>query len=162
MSNNLINLNTATEEELIELPGIAKGLAARIVQYREKVHPFEEVIELASVPGISERMVRELEGQVSISANGSKTDVGSTVVEQAESVVEEEMADDIADTDVPIEDVPLAEVDVDADMGEAIDSANIEESINRIPEVTLVSSLGEVVAEHAPIEEAPAEPAMDS
>lgn len=64
--NDPIDINLADEETLASLPGIGAALAARIVTYRETVHPFEEVIELAAVPGISERMVQELADLVTV------------------------------------------------------------------------------------------------
>jgi competence ComEA-like helix-hairpin-helix protein len=63
-----IDLNTADQETLDDLPGIGPALAARIVAYRENVHPFEEVIELTAVPGISEKMVREIEHLLEVKA----------------------------------------------------------------------------------------------
>lgn len=61
-----IDINEADEATLAALPGIGPKLAARIVAYRTAVHPFEELIELAAVPGISERMAREWAGQLSV------------------------------------------------------------------------------------------------
>lgn len=61
-----IDVNRAEVEELTQITGIGEGLAQRIVEYRETVHPFEEVIELAAVPGISERMVRNFADQVTV------------------------------------------------------------------------------------------------
>ena len=63
-----IDLNTAERETLATLPGIGEALAERIVAFREEVHPFEEVIELAAVSGISERMVRNVEDRVTVGA----------------------------------------------------------------------------------------------
>ena len=49
----IVNLNTATVEELSRLPGIAARLAGRIIDYRTKVHPFRETAEITQVRGIS-------------------------------------------------------------------------------------------------------------
>ena len=48
----VINLNTATVEELKTLPGIGPALAKRIVQFRDKRHGFKRVEELLAIPGI--------------------------------------------------------------------------------------------------------------
>jgi competence ComEA-like helix-hairpin-helix protein len=64
--DNKIELNSADQQALDDLPGIGPALAARIIEYREKVHPFEEVIELTAVPGISERMVRDIEELITV------------------------------------------------------------------------------------------------
>ena len=50
---DVVNLNTATVEELSRLPGIAAKLAGRIIDYRTKVHPFRETAEITQVRGIS-------------------------------------------------------------------------------------------------------------
>lgn len=51
-SDGLLNVNTATAEELETLPGIGPGLAQSIVQYRESHGTFEAVEDLLLVPGI--------------------------------------------------------------------------------------------------------------
>lgn len=63
-----INVNVADAETLATISGIGPALAQRIIEYRETVHPFEEVIELAAVPGISEKMVRGFEASVTVGA----------------------------------------------------------------------------------------------
>jgi competence protein ComEA len=55
-----INLNTASAKELEALPGIGKGLAARIVEHREKYGPFRRPEHLIAVRGISDRRFRAL------------------------------------------------------------------------------------------------------
>jgi len=50
---DVVNLNTATAEELSRLPGIGAKLAKRIVAYRTKVHPFREPAEINQVRGVS-------------------------------------------------------------------------------------------------------------
>jgi competence protein ComEA len=51
-SDGLINLNSATSDELETLPGIGPGLAQSIVEYRESHGPFAAVEDLLLVPGI--------------------------------------------------------------------------------------------------------------
>ncbi|MCP4421005.1 MAG: hypothetical protein GY805_30715 [Chloroflexi bacterium] len=62
-----ININIADAETLTTISGIGPALAQRIIEYRETVHPFEEVIELAAVPGVSEKMVRGFADWVTVS-----------------------------------------------------------------------------------------------
>lgn len=69
-----IDLNRADVETLSRLNGIGDKLAVRIVTYRETVHPFEETIELAAVPGISERMVRALADQITVELPAPEND----------------------------------------------------------------------------------------
>ncbi|HNR01119.1 MAG TPA: ComEA family DNA-binding protein [Anaerolineaceae bacterium] len=47
-----INLNRATMEELISLPGIGPVKAKAIIEFRDKYGPFTEIEELLYIPGI--------------------------------------------------------------------------------------------------------------
>jgi competence protein ComEA len=53
----LVNVNTASVDELETLPEIGEARAEAIVAYREANGPFETVDELVNVDGISERIV---------------------------------------------------------------------------------------------------------
>ena len=50
-----ININTATAEELRELPGIGAVLSERIVSYREGCGGFKTIEEIMKVSGIGEK-----------------------------------------------------------------------------------------------------------
>lgn len=61
--SNKININTASETELVELPGIGKGTAKKIIQYRTENNGFKSLDELIMVKGIGRKRfdkVREL------------------------------------------------------------------------------------------------------
>jgi competence ComEA-like helix-hairpin-helix protein len=66
MDEQKVNLNTATANELVQLPGIGPTLAVRIITYRETVHPFEEPIEITAVPGISDKMYCAIEDRLTV------------------------------------------------------------------------------------------------
>jgi competence protein ComEA len=66
----LVNLNTATQRELEELPGIGAATAARIVEYRQKNGPFKKVEELMNVQGIGEKSFLKLKPQITVASKG--------------------------------------------------------------------------------------------
>jgi len=55
-----IHLNSATAEQLDELPGVGPATAARIIDYRTANGPFKTVDELDSVSGIGPAKLAEL------------------------------------------------------------------------------------------------------
>ena len=61
-----LDLNRATVEELMGLPGIGPALAARIVAFREEHGPFTSVEELLQVPGIGEATLEALRPYVTV------------------------------------------------------------------------------------------------
>jgi competence protein ComEA len=64
VSENGVNINTATVAELEALPGIGETIAKRIVEYREKNGKFRRPEYLMLVPGVSERRFRQIRNQI--------------------------------------------------------------------------------------------------
>jgi competence protein ComEA len=62
----LVDVNTATPEELETLPGIGEVLAGAIVAYREEHGPFTSVDQLLDVSGIGEVTLEEIRELVTI------------------------------------------------------------------------------------------------
>lgn len=59
-----LNINTATEAELVQLPGVGPGLARRIVEYRQANGPFATIDDLQNVSGIGPSKFAKLEEYV--------------------------------------------------------------------------------------------------
>jgi competence protein ComEA len=66
VSTAKLNLNTATAEELQELPGIGEVLAQRIVDYREEHGAFQKIQEIENVNGIGEGKFSDIEDQITV------------------------------------------------------------------------------------------------
>ena len=64
--NGSININTASKEELMELPGIGEVLAGRIIEYREMNGPFTYTEEILSVKGIGEKLYDGMEEHIRV------------------------------------------------------------------------------------------------
>ncbi|MFO3798114.1 MAG: ComEA family DNA-binding protein, partial [Anaerolineales bacterium] len=62
----LININYATQEELMTLPGIGPVLAQRIIKYRETYGPFVDVEELLNVKGIGKALLDQIRDLITV------------------------------------------------------------------------------------------------
>ena len=52
---DMVNINTATKEELITLKHIGEKIADRIIEYR-KAHPFESIEDIMKVKGVGQKV----------------------------------------------------------------------------------------------------------
>lgn len=62
----MLNLNSATQEQLEELPGVGPVTAAAIVQWRTENGPFQSVEDLLDVTGIGEKTLDQLRSHVQV------------------------------------------------------------------------------------------------
>jgi competence protein ComEA len=62
---SLVNINTATAQQLENLPGIGPKKARAIVDYRTENGRFLSINELTGVKGIGKKMVEKLSNKVS-------------------------------------------------------------------------------------------------
>ena len=60
-----VNLNTATVDQLMTLPGIGQKTAERIIEYRTKSGGFKKIEELMNIKGIGEKSFLKLKPLVS-------------------------------------------------------------------------------------------------
>ena len=64
--DKLVNINTASVEELVSLPGIGKAYAQRIVDYRSKNGPFKRVEDLLNVQGIGDKTFERIRERLTV------------------------------------------------------------------------------------------------
>lgn len=64
--SNLININTASSNELMSLPGIGEVKAQAIINYRETVSAFRSVEELKEVSGIGDKTFEKLKALITV------------------------------------------------------------------------------------------------
>jgi competence protein ComEA len=62
----LININTATVEELQNLPGIGETRAQSIIEYRETNGPFQKIEDLKNISGIGDKTYEKLKDKVTL------------------------------------------------------------------------------------------------
>ena len=65
-NNKLVNLNTATLEELQTLSGVGKSKAEAIIQYRDEKGGFSNIEELKEVSGIGEALFEKIKDYITV------------------------------------------------------------------------------------------------
>jgi competence ComEA-like helix-hairpin-helix protein len=163
-----IDINQADVDTLASLPGIGRKRAEQIIVYRETVHRFDEVIELVAVPGISERMVREIGDQLTVTAVDPEIslvdadELASQTAALPDEAVEE--IDDLDDNDIE----PEVEVDPDAATLDAVHITRLNpESLAAAPTIVDADEPEEPLAEPImtdspePVEAAPFKEPVD-
>lgn len=64
--STLININTATKEELMKLNGIGEAKAQAIITYRNNNNGFKNIEELVKVNGISEKIYLSIKDKITV------------------------------------------------------------------------------------------------
>ncbi len=62
----MVNLNTATVEQLTTLPGIGESRAESIIAYRKKVGRFLDIEEIMNISGIGEAMFEKIKDRITV------------------------------------------------------------------------------------------------
>ena len=67
-----VNINTATEDQLVTLSGIGPGKAKAIIEYR-KTTPFKTVEDITKVPGIKTSSYNKIKGEITVNGGNVAT-----------------------------------------------------------------------------------------
>jgi competence protein ComEA len=74
----VVNINTASKDELIALPGIGPAKAQAIVDYRKLNGPFKAVDDLKNVKGIGAKRLDKLRAELTVGPAQAKVAVATT------------------------------------------------------------------------------------
>lgn len=66
-SSRQVNINTATKDELMTLPGIGESKAEAIIKYRDKNGPFQSIQDITKIPGIKEGVYNNIKDYIVVS-----------------------------------------------------------------------------------------------
>ena len=65
-SQSLVNLNQATKEQLMTLPGIGEAKAAMIIQYRQEHGAFTAIEDIMNIEGIKEGVFSKIKDYITV------------------------------------------------------------------------------------------------
>ena len=65
-SSSIVNINTATQTELEELPGIGPSIATRIIEYRDQNGKFKSVDDIKNVTGIGDSKFEKIKDYIKV------------------------------------------------------------------------------------------------
>ncbi len=68
--SSLININTATVEELTMLEGVGQTYAQRIIAYRENHGPFTSIEQITEVKGIGQKTLEKNKHRITVGTPG--------------------------------------------------------------------------------------------
>lgn len=78
----VVNINTATKEELMTLKGVGEKRAQEIIIYRTKNGPFKTADDLDKVPGIGPGIMKQIRSEITTTG---KTDIGKAGAKDAKT-----------------------------------------------------------------------------
>lgn len=73
----LVDINTASRDELMTLSGIGEARADEIITYRENNGPFESIEDIMNVPGIKESAFQKIKARIKVGRSYGEQSIGS-------------------------------------------------------------------------------------
>lgn len=64
--NLTVNINTATVEELVKIPGVGEATANKIIEYRKENGKFKETEDIKNVPGIGDSKYESMKEMIKV------------------------------------------------------------------------------------------------
>ena len=80
-SQSTVNLNTASRDELVTVPGIGPAKAQAIVEHRKTHGPFKTVDDLKQVKGFRDKLVERLRPELTVASAPAKGAAKSDVAD---------------------------------------------------------------------------------
>ena len=65
INNGLVNINTASKEQLLNLTGVGESKANAIIEYREQ-NRFESIEDIMNIPGIKESLFLKIKDEITV------------------------------------------------------------------------------------------------
>jgi len=65
-SGDVVNINTASSEELQAIPGIGPSKAEAVIEYREENGPFQIIEDITNVSGIGEKSFERIKSSITV------------------------------------------------------------------------------------------------
>ena len=65
-SEHKVNINEATQAELMKLEGVGAGAAKKIIAWREAHGPFKRLHDLEKVPGVGRDVLEKNHGRIAV------------------------------------------------------------------------------------------------
>ena len=87
-----VNLNTATKDELMMLPGIGENKAEAIIEYR-KNNKFEKIEDIKNIKGIGEKRFEKIKSDLSVSGKTDTSNLKSTKKDSSETTTKKSKKD---------------------------------------------------------------------
>jgi competence protein ComEA len=85
LAHAAVNLNTASKDELVALPGIGPSKAQAILDYRNQHGPFRAVDDVRKVKGIGEKLFLQIKPELTVTGAPAKAPAAPATAAKVEA-----------------------------------------------------------------------------